>query len=79
MASNNDRSNGIMILIISTSMFAYFTFWVIIMPMVDADHPLQHFFPDRYIGLAIPFLIGSICLTITTSFIGIVLAQSESK
>ena len=64
-------------MVVSTAIFAFFTMWVIIMPMVDADHPLQQFFPDRYIGLLIPFLIGSICLTITTSFIGIVLAQSE--
>ena len=79
MAANHDRARGIVIMIISTSIFTYFTFWIIIMPMVDADHPLQQFFPDRYVGLLIPFLIGAVCLTITTSFIGIIMAQSEIK
>ena len=79
MAANHDRTCGILLMLVSTALFAFFTMWVIIMPMVDADHPLQQFFPDRYYGLLIPFLIGAIFLTITTSFIGIVLAQSQEK
>ena len=76
MAANHDRAYGIVLMILSTAIFTFFTFWVIIMPLVDADHPLQQFFPDRYFGLLLPFLMGVICLTTTTSFIGVVMAQS---
>ena len=75
MAASHDRANGIALMIVSTLVFTFYTFWVIILPFVDTDHPLHGYFPDRKVGLLIPFLIGVFILTITTSFIGIVMIR----
>ena len=34
--------------------YAYFTLWVVVVPLIDADHAVHAFFPERYWALALP-------------------------
>ncbi|CDW85609.1 dolichol phosphate-mannose biosynthesis regulatory [Stylonychia lemnae] len=48
-----------------------------ISPFIDANHPIQSYFPERKWGIAVPIFIGVIFLTISLVFIGVALLMDS--
>lgn len=49
MAFGQDKCVGTLLLATFSSSFAYFTFWLLILPFVDDDNPIQNLFPHRFV------------------------------
>mmetsp|Transcript_79850 Transcript_79850/g.222164 ORF Transcript_79850/g.222164 Transcript_79850/m.222164 type:complete len:92 (-) Transcript_79850:149-424(-) len=74
-----DKAVGTALLAISVVVFVYYTLWAIVTPFVDADHPLQSFFPARYYAIMIPTLLLVVGITVATTFVALVLIKSGKK
>ena len=59
-----NRHLGKILLSITSLLFAYYTFWIILLPFVDAEYKPQvsAFFPRVEIGLIIPAALGALVL-----------------
>ncbi|ODQ51397.1 hypothetical protein SAICODRAFT_46525, partial [Saitoella complicata NRRL Y-17804] len=60
-------------LLLSTALFAYYSIWILLMPFVDADHPVHALFPPREWAIRIPVVICLLGMTIVGSFLGMVM------
>ncbi|EKX38440.1 hypothetical protein GUITHDRAFT_115407 [Guillardia theta CCMP2712] len=74
MGSAN-KGVGWAVLIFTTVIFFYWTFWVLVLPFVDNDHPLQLAFPSKFYALSIPVFIMVLGMTTTASFIAVILIR----
>lgn len=54
---NNDRKRGKVILILTSSLFLYYTIWIIGLPFID-DNRIRSFFGSHNIALIIPAVSG---------------------
>eukprot|EP00347_Sterkiella_histriomuscorum_P007092 403350286 len=48
-----------------------------ISPSIDANHPMQQYFPERKWGIVVPILLGITFLIISLTFIGIALLSDQ--
>jgi hypothetical protein len=48
-------------------------------PFVDADHPLQAWFPERRWAIAIPTVLFITVVAVAGTFVGLVMAKSGKK
>ena len=57
-----NRDIGKILLSLISLLFAYYTFWIILLPFVDAEYKIQvaAFFPRVEIGLMIPAALGAL-------------------
>lgn len=53
----SDRTIGNILHIANNAFLAYYLAWIIGMPFVDDDHPLQNFFPPKEYGVALAAVI----------------------
>ena len=72
----SDRHLGFLILSFAGAVFAYYTLWTLIMPLVDEGHFTQSFFPDRYYALALPLLLLVVGLSAVGTLIAIVMIKA---
>jgi dolichyl-phosphate mannosyltransferase polypeptide 2 regulatory subunit len=74
-----DQQVGLVMLLVATFIFAYYSLWTFATPFLAEDNIIQQFFPPRYYAIALPViaLILGICLVAT--FIGSVILKSASK
>ncbi|KAM3586841.1 hypothetical protein VKS41_001896 [Umbelopsis sp. WA50703] len=79
MANGKDKAVGAAAFSIAVSVFVYYTTWVLIMPFVDADHPLHGYFPANEYRIRIPLMILVVGLTVICSFLALVMIKSKSK
>jgi len=54
MAFGQDKCVGTVLLAVFFSSFTYFSFWLLILPFVDDDNPIQIIFPHRAIAVILP-------------------------
>lgn len=54
---NSDRKRGQVILILTSSLFLYYTIWIIGLPFID-DNRIRSFFGSHNIALIIPAVSG---------------------
>ncbi|XP_043588852.1 dolichol-phosphate mannose synthase subunit 2 [Bombus pyrosoma] len=54
---NSDRKTGKVILILTSSLFLYYTIWIIGLPFID-DNRIRSFFGSHNIALIIPAVSG---------------------
>ncbi|XP_071859222.1 uncharacterized protein [Bombus fervidus] len=54
---NSDRKRGKVILILTSSLFLYYTIWIIGLPFID-DNRIRSFFGSHNIALIIPAVSG---------------------
>lgn len=54
---NSDRKRGKAILILTSSLFLYYTIWIIALPFID-DNRIRSFFGSHNIALIIPAVSG---------------------
>ncbi|KAL0324736.1 UNVERIFIED_CONTAM: Dolichol-phosphate mannose synthase subunit [Sesamum calycinum] len=52
-----DRAVGLLLSVISLSIFTYYTFWVIILPFVDSDHFVHKYFLPQEYAILIPYML----------------------
>jgi dolichyl-phosphate mannosyltransferase polypeptide 2 regulatory subunit len=76
MASNADRLVGGSMLLFSTALFIYYTFWVLLTPFIDADHFVQRYFPARHYAILIPAIAGVVAVSGVASFVALVMIRS---
>ncbi|XP_031494261.1 dolichol-phosphate mannose synthase subunit 2 [Nymphaea colorata] len=74
-----DKAVGLVLSLISLSIFTYYTFWVIILPFVDSDHFIHKYFLPKEYALIIPIFAGVSLLSFLSMFIGYVMQKSKRK
>ncbi|KAM7525457.1 hypothetical protein LguiA_015359 [Lonicera macranthoides] len=74
-----DRAIGFLLSFISLSIFTYYTFWVIILPLVDSDHFVHKYFLTQEYAILIPVFAGVALLSFLSMFIGYVMLKSKKK
>ncbi|XXG69489.1 hypothetical protein AAC387_Pa06g2338 [Persea americana] len=74
-----DKTVGLLLCVISLSIFTYYTFWVIILPFVDSDHFIHNYFLPKEFALIIPVFAGVALLSLLSMFIGYVKLKSKKK
>jgi dolichyl-phosphate mannosyltransferase polypeptide 2 regulatory subunit len=65
----SDRALGGALLGSSIFIFTYYTLWAIILPFLEADHPLQSYFPPRIYAIALPTLLLVLVLLLVLGFL----------
>ncbi|KFA62223.1 hypothetical protein S40285_07724 [Stachybotrys chlorohalonatus IBT 40285] len=66
-------------LVAASVVFLYYTIWTLLMPFVDDDHPLHHFFPPRVWAIRIPVILILLGSAVVGSFLGMVMIRSNRK
>ncbi|ERT00787.1 dolichyl-phosphate mannosyltransferase polypeptide 2, regulatory subunit [Sporothrix schenckii 1099-18] len=66
-------------LVAASVVFLYYTIWALLMPFVDADHPLQNFFPPRVWAIRIPVILILLGSAVVGTFLSIVMIRSNRK
>ncbi|CAN6457924.1 unnamed protein product [Victoria cruziana] len=74
-----DKAVGLVLSLVSVSIFTYYTFWVIILPFVDSDHFIHNYFLPKEYALIIPIFAGVSLLSFLFMFIGYVMLKSKKK
>mmetsp|Transcript_16223 Transcript_16223/g.23808 ORF Transcript_16223/g.23808 Transcript_16223/m.23808 type:complete len:89 (-) Transcript_16223:44-310(-) len=77
MGVNSDKIVGAGLLFFSVGVFAYYTLWVIILPFVDVNHPVQQYFPPKHYAIQIPLVLLIIIFVLVVTFIGTVMIKSS--
>lgn len=57
--------------------WAYYTFWIIVTPLIDADHPIQKLFIDRWTGLLFTTWWAYFALAFICTITGIALIRDK--
>ncbi|KAJ5365447.1 Dolichol phosphate-mannose biosynthesis regulatory [Penicillium concentricum] len=70
---------GSVMLLVATAIFLYYTAWTLLMPFVDAGHPLHDIFPPRVWAIRIPVILTLLGSAVVGTFIGIVMINSNKK
>jgi len=73
------RTFGILTLTTALACYSYYTIWILVMPMVDEDHPLQDYFPDRMIGIMFTTLLGYGQIAFMLTVAGIILVRDSQS
>ncbi|KAL9023824.1 MAG: hypothetical protein Q9196_006948 [Gyalolechia fulgens] len=74
-----DKLVGMAMLIVATTVFLYYTAWTLLMPFVDAGHPLHDFFPARVWAIRIPVILILLGSAVVGSFLGMVMIKGNRK
>lgn len=74
----SSRTIGAVSLVIIISLYAYYTVWILITPIVDSDHPLQNYFPDRMLGIMTTTLFGYCQIAFMLTSAGIILLRDST-
>ncbi|XP_009786828.1 dolichol-phosphate mannose synthase subunit 2-like isoform X2 [Nicotiana sylvestris] len=74
-----DRMIGLLLTVTSLSIFTYYTFWVIILPLVDTDHFVHKYFLPQEYAILIPVFAGMALICLLSMFIGYVMLKSKKK
>ncbi|KAI3988872.1 hypothetical protein MKX01_016443 [Papaver californicum] len=74
-----DKAVGLLLTVISLSIFTYYTFWVIILPFVETDHFIHNYFLPQEFAILIPVFAGMALISLLCVFIGFVMLKSKKK
>ncbi|KAL7123620.1 hypothetical protein ACP275_01G117000 [Erythranthe tilingii] len=74
-----DRAIGLLLSVISLSIFTYYTLWVIILPFVDSDHFVHKYFLPHEYAILIPVYAGVVLICLISMFVGYVMLKSKKK
>lgn len=74
-----DSIVGLGMFAIASIVFAYYTFWMLALPFIDADSIVQSFFPPREWIIRIPAAILIIGVAIIGTFVGSVILAGQKK
>ena len=74
-----DKVFGLSLLAAAAVIFIYYTLWVVVTPFVDADHPLQQYFPERQWAIILPTGAFICVVAAAGTFIGLVMIKSKKR
>ena len=74
----SSRTIGSVSLVIVLALWAYYTVWILVTPIVDSDHPIQDWFPDRMIGIMTTTLLGYCQIAFMLTSAGIILVRDST-
>ncbi|KAM0691776.1 hypothetical protein Q7P36_007976 [Cladosporium allicinum] len=74
-----DRFVGLAMLILASTVFAYYTVWTLLMPFVDDSHAIQSLFPPRVWAIRIPVILLLLGGAVVGSFLSVVMVRSNRK
>ena len=69
------KTLGLILLVISTILYMYYTMWMLAMPIIDEDHEWQNYFPDRIYGVMIPTMCAYFLISCWLTSSGMILIQ----
>ena len=67
------KSIGLLIIIVASSLYLYYTIWILFTPLIDEDHIFQTYFPDRMYGIVIPTLAAYFLISMFLTITGLIL------
>ncbi|KAI1402208.1 dolichol phosphate-mannose biosynthesis regulatory protein [Hypoxylon fuscum] len=70
---------GLAMLVAAFVVFAYYSIWTLVMPFVDADHPLHSLFLPRVWAIRIPVILVLLGCAVVGSFLSVVMIRSNRK
>ena len=73
----NKHAIAITVLIATWVLFAYYTVWILVTPMLDEDLWMQDYFPDRMYGIMPTSMLAYLILAYIFTFAGIALITAE--
>ncbi|XP_071494274.1 dolichol phosphate-mannose biosynthesis regulatory protein-like [Diadema antillarum] len=59
-----DQAVGMGMLSFAGMVFVYYTFWIIVLPFIEADQIVHQLFPPRKYAVIVPFVAGGVALLI---------------
>ena len=75
---SGDKLVGVVGLLLSLAIFAYYTTWVVVAPFVDPSNVSFHgLFPDRWWAIAGPAALLAIAATFVVGFVAVVGARKR--
>ncbi|WMV40519.1 hypothetical protein MTR67_033904 [Solanum verrucosum] len=74
-----DRAVGLILTLTSLSIFTYYTFWVIILPLVDSNHFVHKYFLPQEYAILIPVYAVVALICFLSVFIGYAMLKSKKK
>mmetsp|Transcript_17485 Transcript_17485/g.30141 ORF Transcript_17485/g.30141 Transcript_17485/m.30141 type:complete len:89 (-) Transcript_17485:687-953(-) len=77
-----DKVVGGTLLLISVSVYVYYTIWVIVVPLVEKDPifaPFLQYFPPQYYAVAIPVALLLLLFTAVSMFLGVTMLKQKRK
>ncbi|XP_031457468.1 dolichol phosphate-mannose biosynthesis regulatory protein [Phasianus colchicus] len=77
MATATDRAVGFGLVAFSLVLFVYYTLWIIVLPFIDSDHSIHHYFLPREYAVIIPVVAGLLLLLFIGVFIMVVMWKSR--
>lgn len=77
MATGTDQAVGMSLVVFSLILFTYYSIWVIILPFVDCDHVLHHYFLPREYSVILPGIAAVVLLLCIGTFIAVVMWKSH--
>jgi dolichol phosphate-mannose biosynthesis regulatory protein len=61
----------------AVSVFLYYTVWILVTPIIDSNHPVQSYFPDRESGLLVTTFGAYVFLSFLCTFAGVILINDK--
>ena len=77
--SQQDQQVGLVMLLLATLIFIYYTIWTFVTPFLDDDSFIQNFFLPRYYAIALPVVALIVGISIVATFVGLVIVKSVQK
>ena len=73
------KALGLVIVIVSTVLYIYYSIWMLFMPHMDEDHIFQTYFPDRIYGVMFPTLLAYVLISVTLTTTGMILIRDSQR
>ncbi|CUS08470.1 unnamed protein product [Tuber aestivum] len=73
------KLTGVMMLMVASIVFLYYSIWTLFMPFVDDGHPLHDLFPPRVWAIRIPVILILVGIAVVGSFLSVVMIRSGRK
>uniref|UniRef100_A0AAV1TZX4 Dolichol phosphate-mannose biosynthesis regulatory protein n=1 Tax=Peronospora matthiolae TaxID=2874970 RepID=A0AAV1TZX4_9STRA len=75
----SDQAAGLVLLTLSATAYVYYSFWVLLTPFVDKNHPIQQVFLPYHYAISIPAVLLVMLFSGAATFIGMVMIKSQKK
>ncbi|KAI9001895.1 dolichol phosphate-mannose biosynthesis regulatory [Gaertneriomyces semiglobifer] len=79
MANISDRIVGGFLILFSLAVFLYYSIWTLVLPFVDATHPIQNYFLAPEWAIRVPVILLIVGVSAIFGFISLVMIRSDRK
>ena len=73
------RSLGLLLAIVWTGLYLYYTVWMLLSPWIDEGHDTLDYFPDRIYGIMWPTLAAYFLLSVVLTSSGLIFLKGGSS